>query len=437
MVAGEPALNWSARGALLLGFMASIVLIVGFGTWSVTARIAGAVVAFGTVEVEQGLQVVQHPEGGAVTQILVREGEFVMAGQVLARLESDELATELSIVETRLFELRARRSRLEAERDGAEWVRFASDLLETVLDHAGFEEILEGNRALFAQRLENRLAGVERLERRKGQVQSQIEGQTARLAATLSQVALVAEEIEIHQALVGRGLAAVPPGLALQREASRLEGVLGETRAQIALNEERIAEIEHEILVLESQQREEAIALLNEQEGRELELEERRRAIRAKLGRLEIRAPLAGVVHALEVFGPGAVIRPAQPVLHIVPENTPLVISARIDPVDAGKVYIGQVAALRFPAFDMRRMPDLLGEVASVSPDAFTDERTGRDFYRAIITLPEAETSKLPDGARLRPGMPVDAYLQTGSRSPLAYLTSPLAAYFRDAFREN
>jgi HlyD family secretion protein len=435
--AAEPSRRWSARGALILGAVACVVLIGGFGIWSVTARIEGAVVAPGTVEIDARRQVVQHPDGGAVADILVREGDTVAAGQVLARLDPDELLSALTIIELQILELRARRARLEAERDGLAELRFSEDLLDAAIRQPGIDEFLASNLDQFLQRRENHLASIERLRRRKTQIGTQIEGLGAQRGATVLQAALIAEEIEIQQALAARGLARRAPVLAMEREAARLEGVLGEIQAAIGHNEERAAEIEHEIAAARAQRREEALAQVSEQEGRELELAERRRAIRARLGRLEIRAPLAGVVHALEISGPGAVIRPAQPVLQIVPENALLVVAARVDPVDVDKVHAGQPVSLRFPAFDARHGLAVSGEVVAVSPDAFTDDRTGRDFYRARIILPEAEVARLPGNASLRPGMPVDAYLQTGTRSPLAYLTSPVTAYFRKALREH
>ncbi|SMH40969.1 HlyD family type I secretion periplasmic adaptor subunit [Maritimibacter sp. HL-12] len=435
--AAEPSRRWSARDALILGAVACVVLIGGFGIWSVTARIEGAVVAPGTVEIDARRQVVQHPDGGAVADILVREGDTVAAGQVLARLDPDELLSALTIIELQILELRARRARLEAERDGLAELRFSEDLLDAAIRQPGIDEFLASNLDHFAQRRENHLASIERLRRRKAQIGTQIEGLGAQRGATVLQAALIAEEIEIQQALATRGLARRAPVLAMEREAARLEGVLGEIQAAIGHNEERAAEIEHEIAAARAQRREEALAQVSEQEGRELELTERRRAIRARLGRLDIRAPLAGVVHALEITGPGAVIRPAQPVLQIVPENALLVVAARVDPVDVDKVHAGQPVSLRFPAFDARHGRAVSGEVVAVSPDAFTDDRTGRDFYRARIILPEAEVARLPGNASLRPGMPVDAYLQTGMRSPLAYLTSPVTAYFRKALREH
>jgi len=279
--------DWSARGALILGIVATFVLVGGFGVWSVTARIAGAIVASGTIEVEQNRQVVQHPDGGAVTEILVREGDLVTAGQVLARLDSDDLVSELTIIETHLIELRARRSRLEAERDGIDILAFPDDILEAIHRQPGLGDILTRNRELFDQRRETLRASIERLERRKRQIGNQIDGLVAQRTAALSQAALVAEEIETQQALVDRGLARVAPVLTLRREAARLEGALGEIRAAIALNEERITEIELESLTMEAQRREEAVALLSEQEGRDLELVEsgaRASGFRPRLG---------------------------------------------------------------------------------------------------------------------------------------------------------
>jgi HlyD family secretion protein len=437
MTAPTPSTGWSARGPLTLGFLAIAVLVGGFGTWATTTRISGAIVAPGAIEVEQNRQVVQHLDGGIVASIEVREGDMVTVGQVLIRLDAEDLTSELTIVESQLFDLMARRGRLEAERDDARDVVFAPELLAVAESNPDVAAILEGNRRLFRQRRDNLWSSVEQLEKRAAQIAAQIGGIDAQRGALDEQARLIAEELADQQTLLDKGLAQASRVSALQREQARLVGTLGEVIATSAGAEGRITEIEIEILRIQAQRREEASEALSQLEGRELELVERRRALRQRRDRLDIRAPVSGAVHAMQVFGAGAVIRPAEPVLFIVPQDRPLIIGVRVAPIHIDQIRVGQPVFLRFAAFDNRTTPELTGTVLSISPDALTDEATGQRFYRARIEMPEDETDKLPAGTTLIPGMPVEAYLRTGDRSPLAYLVKPLTDYFNKALRED
>ncbi len=433
----DTAQAWSARTPLTLGLLAVFLLVAGLGTWSVVTRLSGAIVASGMIEVETNRQAVQHPDGGVVDKIMVREGDVVEAGQVLIRLDRERLASELNIIESQLFKLMAQRGLYEAERDGAEEVSFDPELLAAADRQPEVNEMLDSNRRLFAQRSENLVTSTEQLGKRKGQIASQIEGLNAQLSALQAQLALVAEELEGQFKLQKQGLAQLPKVLGLQREQARLEGSAGEIVASIARSEGQITEIDIEIQKIRAQMREEAIGRLSEQEGNELELAERRRAILEQLNRLDIRAPLAGAVHELRVFGEQSVIRPAEPILFLVPQDQPLIIGVQVETIHVDQVHVGQEVVLRFAAFDTRRTPTIWGRVISVSPDAIQDERTGRSYYRARVEISEGEIGKLPEGSVLVPGMPVEAFLTTGERSPAEYLLKPLADYFATAFREN
>lgn len=428
---------WTARGPLMLGLVAIFLLVGGLGVWAVTTTLAGAIVASGSIEVESNRQAVQHPDGGVVDEILVQEGDIVEAGQVLIRLDRERLASELNIIESQLFKLMATRGLYEAERDVAESIDFDPELLAAAERLPEVGEMLDSNRRLFAQRAENLASSIAQLGKRKGQIASQIEGLEAQHEALQSQLALVAEELEGQLRLKEQGLAQLPKVLGLQREQARLEGSSGEIVASVAQSEGQITEIDIEIQKLRAQMREEAIGRLSDQEGNELELAERRRAILEQLNRLDIRAPLAGAVHELSVYGEQSVIRPAEPILFIVPQDQPLIIGVQVATIHVDQVHVGQEVVLRFAAFDTRRTPEIRGRVISVSPDAIQDQRTGMSYYRARAEISEGELSKLPDGAVLVPGMPVEAYLRTGDRSPAAYLLKPLADYFSTAFREN
>lgn len=427
---------WTARGPVILGIVALVVLIGGFGTWAYFSSIAGAIIAPGQIEVESNRQAVQHADGGVVQEILVKEGDIVEAGQVLIRLDPTQLISERRIVESQLFELMARRGRLEAERDGAEEISFDPELVSAAADNPDVAAMMDSNRKLFAERHDNLAASIQQLHKRKAQYRAQIEGLDAQFKAIRSQVDFVDEELINQKSLYERGLTQQSRVLSLEREKARLEGSAGDIVASKAQTEGRITELDIEIIRVQTERRQEAVSTLSEQEGRELELRERRRAILEKLKRLDIRAPRSGAVYALQVYGEQSVIQTAQPLLYIVPQDQPLIIAVQIDTIHVDEVHVGQEVSLRFSAFRSRTTPEILGRVISVSPDALHDDKTGRSYYRARIELPEGEAEKLPDGSVLVPGMPVTAYLRTGDRSPIAYLLKPFTDYFANAFRE-
>ena len=429
-----PRENWSAARPLILGFLALLVLVGGFGGWAVMSRISGAVIASGQIEVEQNRQIVQHPDGGVVAELLVREGVAVDAGQVLIRLQGEQLLSELAVVEGQLFEVLARKARFEAERDAAEELVFDEILLET--ENPVAEELMEGQRRLYQARRDSEFQQAEQLAKRRDQTASQIEGIRAQQEALTTQLALIEEELNDQQSLLDRGLAQATRVLALQREQANLAGRSGELIAGVAQAEGRITEIDIEILRLGVSRREEAISRLRDLQFNEIELAEQRRSLRLRLDRLEIRAPVAGVVYGLTVFGSQSVITPAEPVLYIVPQDRPLIIATRVDPLNIDQVFVGQDVRLRFSALDQRRTPELIGEVILISADAFADDRTQAPYYRAEVQITEGEIDKLPEGTTLVPGMPVEAFIRTSDRSPLQYLLKPMTDYFAKIFRE-
>ena len=428
--------RWTAGRPLAVGFVSLLVLVGGFGTWAVLAQISGAVVAPGQVEVDQNRQVVQHPDGGVVDKVLVEEGDFVDAGAELVRLDPALLGSELAIVEGQLFEIIARRGRLAAERDEASTITFDPELQKVAQQRPQVAELMGGQDRLFAARAETLLKESQQLDKRAAQIADQVTGIHAQQEALQQQLVFVGEELTDLQSLLDKGLAQASRVLALQREQARLLGQVGELQASAAQAEGRITEIEIEKLKLVTTRREQAITELRDLQYRELELAERRQSLRQQLDRLDIRAPVSGVVYGLTVFAERSVIRAADPVLYLVPQDRPLVVAARIDPIHRDEAYVGQPVTLRFATFDARTTPELYGTVMQVSADAFTDEQAGASFYRAEMVLNEGENEKLGD-LRIVPGMPVEAFIRTSDRTPLAYLLKPLTDYFNRAFRES
>ena len=432
----ERTAGWSAGRSLLTGFLAIAILAGGFGSWAVASSLAGAIIAPGRFAVASNRQVVQHPDGGVVSTAPVKEGDRVEAGQVLMTLDSTFLASEIAVAQARLGELRARRARLEAERDDAAAIAFPDDLLSASQDNADLAEFIDGQQRLFAARAESRAGIRTQLDRRIEQTQAQIEGIGAQSAALEQQLSLIEEELASSQKLLDDGLARAPQVLALRREAARLAGQVGELAASRGQAEAQITETELQSLNLGAQAREEAITELRDIRAEEVQLAEQLRAAEARSDRLAITAPVSGVIYGLTVFGPGSVVRAAEPVAYVVPQDDALVIEARVEPINIDSVYPGQPVRLVLSAFDTRTTPPLDGSVRHVSPDAFNDERSGQAYYRAEITLDEGQTDLLDEAQVLIPGMPVEAFIRTADRTPLAYLTQPLVHYFQRAFRD-
>ena len=427
--------RWSPRRPLLIGAVTLMLLVGGFGGWAVTAPIAGAVIATGQVEVERDRMVVQHPDGGVVEEIFVIEGSRVAAGDVLLRIDGGQFRSELAVVENQFFETLARRGRLEAERADLDAPAFPALLLEAAAGRPDAAAKLDAQNALLRARRET-LAQLEaQLERRAEQARLQIVGIDAQLTAFHAQLYHLTEELVAQESLLERGLAQAPRILALRRERARLEGTLGELKADRAATEERIIDIGIERLRLTLDRRETAEDQLVDLAVREQELAERRGVLRDRLTNLELRAPVAGGVLDLQVTAAGAVVRAAEPVLHLIPEGRPLVIVARVEPSDIDEVFSGQEARVMLAGIGGRMMSDLVGVVSRVSADVLSDRVTGASFYRVEIRLAAEGLAKL-EGRALVPGMPAEVFLTTRIRTPLAWLVHPLTEYFSRALRE-
>jgi len=434
--AADDVPNWSARVPLMAGIITLAVLLLGFGTWATFTQISGAIIAGGRIEVDQNRQIVQHPDGGVVDAVLVKEGETVSAGTVLLRLDDTRLRSQLAITEGQLYELMARRGRLEAERDGTKSATFDPLLIRAGQANSNVAGLVSGQMRLLEARSETEEQAREQLQKRRSQIGNQIDGLTAQSDALQRQLALIGEEFASQKSLLDRGLAQSARVLGLQREEARLLGSVGDLAAQKAQAEGRVTEIDLEILKLGSQRREEAITRLRDLQYRELELAEQRRALMEQLSRLDITSPVSGVVYGLTVFAERSVIRAADPLMYIVPQDRPLVVQAQIEPIHIDQIFVGQDVTLRMSALDQRTTPELMGRVVHISADAFQDDATRQSYYRAEIVISEGEQAKLPAGSPLIPGMPVEAFIRTADRTPIAYLVKPFTDYFTKAFRE-
>jgi HlyD family secretion protein len=424
----------SIRKTMLFGLLLVLFLCAGLGGWAATTKIAGAVVAAGSLVVETNVKKVQHAAGGIVGEILARNGERVEAGAVLVRLDDTITRAGLQIVARSLDELTARRARLEAERDGAEEVGSPEDWAGRE-EEPEIERLLAGERNLFELRRAARSGQKMQLKQRIEKMNDEIAGQAAQEEAKRREIDLIKRELVGVQSLWKKKLTSINRVTLLEREAARIEGERAQLSAAIAQAQSRIAETELQIIQIDRDLGSEVGKELREIEGKIGELKERRVAAEDQLKRIEIRAPQDGVVHQSAVHTVGGVVSPGEPIMLIVPEAEKLIAEVRIAPEQIDQVRLSQPVVLRFPSLNQRTTPEINGSVGRVSADTSSDQRTGLSFYTVRVAMTPEEIARLGE-VTLLPGMPVEAMIQTQSRTVLSYLVKPLQDQFARALRE-
>jgi len=425
----------SLRRYQIAGFVGSGLLLGVIGLWSVLASIQGAVIAPGVTVVETYLKRIQHRDGGIIAEITVKEGERVGAGQVLVRLDETDTRAELAILQGTLDELSAKRARLVAERDDEAEIQFPEALLSGTADPR-IADLLAGQRKLFSVQKAALAGRTEQLTERVGQLEQEISGLAAQYASKKEQTVLVREELANLRKLLQQGLVEVNRVFALDRERARLEGEEGELVASIAAAKGRISETKLQVIQITDDARTRSLSDLREAEAGIAETTERLIASGAKLARMEIRAPRAGIVHQLSVHTIGGVIAPGADIMAIVPDLDELVIDAQVRPEDIDQVNIGQAAQVRFPAFDQRTTPEINGEIVQVAADLTRASEDSLPFYAVRVRL-GPEQIKLLGANKLKAGMPAEAFIQTHERTPLSYFLQPLTDQVAHTFRES
>jgi HlyD family secretion protein len=424
----------SIRRHMIAGLLTSVILVVSVGGWAAATNLAGAVVANGTFVVGSYVKKVQHPSGGVVGQILVREGDTVSAGDIVMRLDATQTRSNLAIVTKRLDELGARLARLEAERDDHDAIRFPDWLLarRTIPDVAS---AIHSETRLFEFRKQSRDGKKAQLAERISQYEHEIEGLKAQEDAYQSGIEVFETEIAALSGLRAQGIVSDQRLNSLKTQLATYGGERGEKIAYQAQAAGRITETRLQILQVEQDLKTEVGKELREIQAQIGEYVERKVAAEDELKRIDIIAPQSGVVHQLTVHTVGGVVSPADPIMLIVPEGDDLALEVQIAPKDIDQIHLGQKAVLRMSAFNTRVTPELNGHVSRIAADLTTDERTGMTYYLARIAPPSEELSKL-GGLTLVPGMPAEAMIHTGDRTALSYLVKPLSDQINRAFRE-
>jgi HlyD family secretion protein len=430
-----PALH-SIRRHMIGGVVIAAAVSFGIGGWAATAKLTGAVIGQGVVVVDSSIKKVQHPTGGVVRELRVKDGDRVSAGDIVVRLDETQTLANAQIISKNLDDMVVRQSRLEAERDNLDQIAFPGDLLERATDpRSEAARAIAAERALFALRRTARSGQKSQLKERSAQLQDEINGYLGQTEAKQKEVDLIHQELEGVRKLWQKNLVPVTRLTALERDAARIEGERSQLAGSIAQAKGKTAEIELQIIQIDQDLRSEVGKDLIEARSKISELTERKIAAEDQLNRIDIRAPQNGRVHQLEVHTVGGVVTPGEPIMLIVPDGEELAVEVKIAPRDIDQVYVGQIAAMRFAAFNQKTTPEIEGQISMVSADLTTDQHTGTSYYTARVLLKFDELSRL-DNPKLIPGMPVDVFIRTPSRTALSYLLKPLRDQAERALKE-
>jgi HlyD family secretion protein len=424
----------SIRQHIILGCAVVAFIAIGLGGWASTAQIAGALIAQGSLVVDSNVKKVQHPTGGVVGEVRVHDGDHVKAGDILIRLDETVTRANLAIVTKGLTELYARKARLGAERDGVDAVAVPRELAGRA-NNEDVQEALASERKLFELRRTARVGQKDQLRQRIKQLQEQIVGLTAQQDAKTKEMALIEKELGGVRELYAKNLVQINRLTSLEREEARLQGERGQLLAGAAEAKGKISETELQILNVDQEFTSDVAKELRETDSKIGEYVERKVTAEDQLKRTDIRAPQDGAVFQSTANTVGGVITAGDSIMLIVPETDNLLVEAKVEPRDIEQVQLGQPVVLRFSAFSQRTTPEINGTVVRIGADTSTDQRTGQSYYLVRISMTADEIKRLGD-VKLTPGMPVEAFIQTGERTMISYLVKPLRDQLNRAFRE-
>lgn len=413
-----------------------ILLATAFGSlilWSTLAPIAKGVVAPGTVIVDSNRKTIQHLEGGIISEILVRDGDVVKAGQVLARLDGVTSQAQRDVLYGQFLTAKAQEARFIAERDGSKEIGFPTDLQGP--GESGRNAAIRGSeQEVFKSRRDALNGQLSIYEQRIKQLEEQSKGLEAQVAANTQQIVLIDSELEGLQQLFEKGYASKTRLLELQRRRAELDGDRGNYAAEIARNKVAVGEARLQIIQVRKNFEEDVAKGLSEAQARVFDLQDRLTSATDVLQRREVKAPTDGIIVGSRIHTVGGVVRTGDPLMELVPNNDDLIVEAMVSPLDIDVASAGMDAEVRFSALSSRHMPILLGTVVTVAADAATDQQ-GNRFYPARVRVPKEQLANL-DGQKLVPGMPAEVLIKAGEHSIVEYLMKPLSDGFFRAFKE-
>jgi epimerase transport system membrane fusion protein len=425
----------SDKGYRRLGFGILLIALGGFVLWSITASLAIAVVAPGSVSIESFKRTVQHLEGGIVRELLVEDGDKVEAGEPLIVLSDTQARSQLEIARSQYLINRAMEARLLAEQEGAEMMVIPEDIKDA--DNPRVQQVIAVQQSLFTARRQSLISTLESLDEQIIQMQEQIDGLEQRISVNTQRISSLRSEAEDFRSLYREGLGDNQRLRELERQVLQYEGDNAEFRANIAQLRSQISENRMQKEIQQQEFQKEVGEQLREAQAQIAQAEEQIVSLSDQVERTVITAPVSGTVVGRQVHTVGAVIRGGDTIMDVVPSNDGFVVEARIPTRDIDNIYIGQFAEIRFSAFNQRLTDVIDGEVIHVSADSFEDEATGERYYRARVRVTEEGHTQMNEHMQLLSGMPAEVMIRTGERTFASYIAKPITDMLARALRED
>ena len=433
--AAETRRSWTIRKPLSIGLVAVAAMVGLVFVWGMTFKISGAVIAKGQVQVSSTRTAVQHPVGGVVAEILARNGDKVRGGDIVVKLDDTQLRSELAAVEGELFEILANEARLTAELEDQKALSPDRILRVAADSNPELQALLERQQRQLDAHYKSLATQISLLNEQTMQIEEQASGEESALDAKRQHLALSQDELARSEQSLNKGIITKAVVSTLQKDVIATKGDIGQLIAKVAELKGKISEQKIKINAIPLEAKEKSADKTNQLGQQKKKLIEERRGLLYKLSKLEVQTPVSGTVYDSKILGMRSVLEAAKPIMYIVPDDEPALVSVRVDAADIDQLYVGQEASLRFIAFNRRSTPIIAGSLLNISADAYMDERTQKLYYLVEVSLIEHELQKLGE-VKLISGMPVEAFFATRSRSPASYIAKPITDYFNRAFRD-
>ncbi|WP_117232581.1 HlyD family type I secretion periplasmic adaptor subunit [Vibrio maerlii] len=426
----EPSSPLRVSRYVIGGLFAFTLFVGGFGIWSVTAKLESAAIAYGEVVVGTQRQAVQHLEGGIVEKILVREGDSVQQGDLIARLSDSQPLAQLQSLRGQYIHARSKESRLTSELEQQESIRWHTDL----------EMFTESDTLLAAEQIQQKVFAARQayFASQKAILTQLIEGSEVELVNVRKTINIekerlyfINDEIKSNKALFKKGFSGKSALLSLQRVAAEVRSEISQLERQALTVEQQGSDAIAQLKELELERLKVIVEELRETQKELVLIHEEYQAAKDVYERTNIVAPISGKIVNMQVFSEHGVIQSGQVILEIVPDNEELIVESRVDPKDVDLVATGQSARVRLTALNSRTVEPMEGKVLTISADKLTTQDDQQYYLTRIELEPEALASYT-----VTPGMNAEVLILSEPRTPMDYLLKPITDSFERAFRE-
>jgi hypothetical protein len=431
----DPELQRRVKRPVVLGGIVIGVMVFGLGLWAAFTPIAAGISAPGQIRVEANRKALRYREGGVIKEILIREGQFVRAGQPLLRFSDSQAKAAVDVNQAAYDSLLAQAALYSAESTRKRVLILPPELLARMADPR-IAALVRDQQFLFTSRLQLFESQMSVLSQRQDQLVTRIEGLQVQVDSLDTQTRLTQEELDGYRTLYEKGYAPKTLILRYDRSMADLAGRKGALISDIARTREQMGETQMQMNATREQRESQAAEGLRQVQSKLDDIGPRLSIAKETLTGTTVKAPVDGYVLGLSQFTIGGVAAPGELLMDIVPSNAPMVVTVMVKPQDIDEVKVGMTSRVRLSGLNQRWVSPVAATVINVSADAITNDKSGQSFFRADLRVDAKELAKLGHGIKLAPGMPAEAIIVTGKRTVMSYLIQPITDTMQDAMRE-